>query len=343
MIVLWMACGTRTPLVDEARELGRTEVAGRSFVWRASLRGWHHGLSFDPLDPHLAHDAVYVGWEVGAEGAMVRGEVDQTWDLPTVEDGRDRYGALTLETCTAEDRLAFRVTADGPWRILVPDRAGAGGGLAEGATCADALLWAGPAAVWRRDRAAHPATCTHLYRLGQPTDAIRCLLREPPRNGTGHTSRQDLARAADDPAFDARVLEVLAPEAEGDRSSFAPYRVRDLVSEVRDRDGLRDTARRTDPVAPWQAALVATHAEADLLPRVDGWLANPGPASDTSAELILAALADRAPEAEVRPRMVVAAGHAPIADCAPPDRPEPGRCAALRELGRDWLARHPPR
>lgn len=341
--------GLPTPLVDETRELGRITLADRSWGGRAALRGWHHGWSTDPFDPHPSYDAVYVGWELVPEKLLVRGDVEQTWDLGSVDEGRTRYDALRLASCVADDRAAFRMAPDGPWRILVPDNAGAAAGLAEGATCEEALAWAGPAADWRRDRTAHPALCSHLYRLGAKGDAIRCLLREPARSGTGHASRQDLPRAPDDPAFDAELLAVLAPGAGGDRSTFAPYRVRDLIREIQDRDPIEQLARTTIPEAPWEAVWVGIAVGTDpvaheaLLRAVDGWLDTPGPASDASAELILGPLGQIAAEDRVRPRMLRAADRPPIETCPPQHRPVPDRCADLGTLARGWLEGHPAR
>jgi hypothetical protein len=258
------------------------------------------------------------------------------WEHPSIAEARERYDALALEVCTAEDRLAFRTAPDEPWRLIVPDEAGAGAGISEGRTCAEALA-VGSAAEWRRDRSANPALCTHLYRRGATGDAIRCLLREPPRNGTGKASRQDLPRAPDDPAFDQRLLEVLAPGAPGDRSGFAPYRVRDLLAEVADRAAVDALARSTPVDTPWQAVLAGAHVP---LEQVDAWLAASDSASAASAEIALASSSDTG-EA-IRSRMERAAAASATDSCAPPHQPEPGRCADLAGLAREWLRRHPP-
>jgi hypothetical protein len=260
---LLLACGERVSLEDRERELGQVELGGRQLVWSATLRAWRHGLSLDPSAPQLPYDGVYVGWEVTTERWPLQGDVSQTWDLATVPEGVRRFEALALERCETSGLLAHRVLEGEPWRLLVPDPAGIAGGrvpLEEAGTCEEALAWAGTAEAWRRDRAADPAVCTHLYRARRLDEAVRCLMREPTRGGsTGRASRQELPRAPGDPAFDGALLAALDPAAAGDRSTLSARRVVELLAEVEDQEQVRSLARRTERLQSkldWQAALV---------------------------------------------------------------------------------------
>jgi hypothetical protein len=258
-----LACGERVSLEDRARELGAAQLGERPLVWSATLRAWRHGLSLDPSAPGLPYDGVYVGWEVTTSPWPLQGDVSQTWDLPSVADGIERYEALALERCASSELLAYRVLEGEPWRLLVPDPAGVAGGkvpLESATSCEEALAWAGTASAWRRDRASDPAVCTHLYRARRLDEAVRCLMREPSRGGSrGRASRQELPRASGDPAFDGVLLAALDPAAEGDRSTLSPQRVVELLAEVEDQEQVRSLARRTEGVEsklPWQEALV---------------------------------------------------------------------------------------
>lgn len=319
-----LGCGGRTPLADEARELARTEP----WAWRATLRGWRHGAGWDDDGPHLAYDAVYVGWELaGPDGASLRGEVDQVWSYADLASGRVRYEELAVERCADAEHVAFRVRGgDELVRVVVSDPAGAAVGLAPVGDCADALAWIGPSDEWRRDRSAGGGICEHLYRLRLRDAAVRCLLREPLRNGTGRATRQDLPTAPDDPRFDADVVAALAPDAPGDRSGYAPYRVRQLLDEVEDRTRVarlaQDLAAAPERSA-WRAAALAAGGATEALVR---WGEEASPPTSADELAILAIVVAAVPEAD-RPgvRVEPSVIRAP-SDCAPSERAEPGRC-----------------
>ena len=231
MIWLLAACGGRETLVDEARPLDGFALGGQQFTLVGHERGWAYGAGFTGVVPHLPYESYYVGFTLDAEPGLVRGDVDRTWELSDRAEADRAYAALAVERCAAEDRVAYRV-GEGPWRILVPDGAGAAGGPAPAgiASCDEALAWAGSAGDWRRDRAAHPAVCAHLQRLRLRDEAIRCLLRRTPGLEVPPPKRQDLPGALDDPEFWARFDLALAS---GD-PSFDPERVAVMTAE-RDR------------------------------------------------------------------------------------------------------------
>lgn len=259
-----LACGARTQLASESREVGTLTLAGRSYRIDAVLRAWHHGWSLDPGQLHGPYDAVYVSWEMISEPRPMRGALDQTWDLPSVAEGRARLRSLSLDRCGSDDLLAFRLIDGEPWRLLVPDEYGAVGAIAVGERCEDALMWAGSAESWRLERASDIEVCAHLYRTRRLDAAVRCLLREPARSSTRtRASRQDLPRAPNDPAFDGALLAALDPEAAGDRDNFSPERTIELLSEVTSRGQVEALARRWEAVAtrrPWQQAIVDAYA-----------------------------------------------------------------------------------
>lgn len=252
-----LACGERQKLAEASRDLGEVELMGQTYRFRAALRAWRHPLSLDPSAPALPHDAVYVSWEA-TSGRRPAQALDQTWEMPSLAEGERRFEQLSLQYCLAPDRLAFRLLEGEPQRLLVPDEVGAAGGIAEGGSCEEALSWSVSAERWRSDLASGRSVCGHLYRTGRLDAAVRCLLRDPPQASGAPASRQEIPRAAEDPAFDGALLAALDPEASGDRSRFSPARAAALLAEVGDREQVAALARRWRAIPardPWQEAV----------------------------------------------------------------------------------------
>ncbi|MCB9700075.1 MAG: hypothetical protein H6738_25025 [Alphaproteobacteria bacterium] len=315
---LLLACEpTRDTLVDERRELGVVTVGERHLTVTGTFRGWHHGAGWGDDGPQLARTDVYAAFEVEAPEGMVRGDVDATWHFPDLDAGRAVWDGMVLESCTAEDRAAYRVLGPlgrrTPWHLWAPDAAGGAGGLVEldADDCGTALAWVPDAATWLVDVASHPGVCLHLAHLRRRDDAIRCFLREPPRTAGRHASRQDLPGAPDDPGFDERLLGVLTDTAWEREAHFAPYRVADMVAEVPDHEAVliaaRRLAERTSPAHPWEAwvigrAAVATADEA-LADQLEARLGDPLEVGSNVATRVAAeALASRWPERAARLR-----------------------------------------
>ena len=329
MIALLAACADRQPLVDEARELTTLELGERHLVFRATLRGWRYGGGWGPDGPQLPHDAVYVGWEIDVDGtASLKGETGQVWPFDALADGRARYDGLRVETCADAEHAGFRIVGgDEPRvRVIVPDRAGAAVGMGASEDCAAELAGIGPSDEWRRDRSAGRSVCEHLYRLGLRQDAVRCELREPLRGGTKLASRQDLGSAPDDPRYVTELLAALAPDAPGDRSTYAPYRVGQLLTELDKGSGVEELARQL-VVAPersaWRAMVVAAGDARDGLAWVDDGVDTVD--RQAIAEILLRTFPDEGRIARVR-------GTPPAAECAPAQQVEPGRCPDLGAL-----------
>ncbi len=359
MIWLAVACEapTREVLADERRPVGEVRVGEAALRVSAALRGWRYGAGFGEDGPSLGRTSYFVSYEVEAPAAeaslqpgRVRGDADTTWELRDRDEAERAWAALSLESCSATDLAAYREVGPAgpatPWRVWIPDVAGGAAGLVETApgTCEAALSWAGDAETWRAVRASHPGVCTHLAHLGRRDDAVRCLLREPPKGVGRHTSRQDLPGGADDPEFDDRVLRVLLETPPPGAARFVPYRVLDLTGEIRDRARVREAARvvasRPERALPWEAALVGATAATwidealarALVARLDQDDAAGVAATSLAAELLSPRFPDLARELRAAAR---AAEVPPAEPWLPPDYAPGPPCPAEHRLAPD--------
>lgn len=255
-----LACDAeRTLLEERSRPLGDVTVGEVTWSFVADLRRWRSSAGWTEDGGFTAgHETTVVAFRPTTPGGRVRGHPDHTWTFEDDAEAGAWFDGLTLESCAAGDRAAWRVGE--AWRWIAPVGPGGVAALIErdAASCGEALAAFPSAEAWLTGAVAHPDACAHLTHLRRRQDAVACLLRQPADVLPSAPGRGQLPNAMNDPGFDDDLLSVLS-DPRGD-PTFAPYRVTALLPELGgdQRAALAVALRgRGRALVPWEVAALA--------------------------------------------------------------------------------------